>query len=332
MLLQSVNNYLKLGRMHSAVLLGLAPICTALTTGIKASLSHYFVLFVIGLFFHVFLFVLNEVRDVSVDKAAIDLSQKPLVEGSISVKQGWLVVVVSMIMVALLIVVFFYNQSFYLLGIAGLAFIFGGVYDCWGKRIPHADYTISMMIFLVALFGAFSFDVEKVSLLSLVVALLALFQMVMNNVLAGVKDVGHDFSAGKLSTPFRLGVQVENGVLRYSKRFVVYVALLKLVHIVLALSPFFLLGRAFVWWQLLILFIFIVVAVGFLVKLFRISVFKRERIMQVIGFHEIFAFFVVPVVLFEFVGFWGMVFLLVLPVLWLGTFLKMMYGRLMPVI
>ena len=331
-MLTTIRNYLKLGRMHSAVLLGLAPICTALATGQLSSLSHYLLLFVIGLLFHVFLFVLNEVRDVSIDKSIDDLQKKPLVEGSISVQQGYFVVLMSIIFIVLLTLVFFFDQSFNLLGIAGLAFLFGGLYDCWGKKIPHADYLISLMIFFVALYGAFSLHGGNVPLLSVVVALIAFFQMVINNVLAGVKDVDHDFSAGKLSTPLRLGVHVDKGFLVYTKRFLVYVGLLKVVHIVLTLSPFLFLSKMYVWWQLLVLCFFIFIAVGFLVKLFLISVFERGKVMRMIGFHEMFAFFVVPMVLFEFVGFFGMLFLVIFPVVWLGVFLWFMYGRMMPVI
>ncbi|MEM2899321.1 MAG: UbiA family prenyltransferase [Thermoplasmata archaeon] len=76
--------YVKLARLHSSVLLGVAPVCGAIAMGKELSFMHYFILFVIGLFVHIYWFVLNEYADIEVDRKSKDLAGKPLVSGAIS--------------------------------------------------------------------------------------------------------------------------------------------------------------------------------------------------------------------------------------------------------
>ena len=54
--------------------------------------------------------------------------------------------------------------------------------------------------------------------------------------------------------------------------------------------------------------------------------------MRIIGFHEMIIFMAIPVLLYVYIGSVGMIFLLLLPVMWLGGFLKIVYDRLMPTI
>ena len=60
--------------------------------------------------------------------------------------------------------------------------------------------------------------------------------------------------------------------------------------------------------------------------------FNREKIMRVIGFHEMFAFMVIPFLLLGYIGYIFALFLVFFPAIWLGIFLKIMYGRFMPAI
>ena len=80
--------YLRLGRIHSAVLTGLAPAVAAAATGTSLSIYHYLELFLIGLLFHFYLFVYNELRDIAVDKTSEKLKGKPLVNGAIAIKSA----------------------------------------------------------------------------------------------------------------------------------------------------------------------------------------------------------------------------------------------------
>ncbi|MBN2065590.1 MAG: UbiA family prenyltransferase [Candidatus Thermoplasmatota archaeon] len=328
---KTIQAYFRLGRVHSAVLTGLAPVVTAAAVGVPLPLVHYVELFSIGALFHLFLFIYNEVRDVSIDKASKDLTHKPLVEGYISEKKAKAIVVSSFVLVFLFTLVFFFNQAFILILLSLLAFLFGGLYDVFGKRIPHADYFIATMLFFVALYGGFSVT-STVSNFVYVIALLAFTQMLINNIIAGLKDVDHDALAGGLSTPLRMHVGVEKGQLHISRSFASYIVLLKIIHITLTLIPFIYVMMSFQTWQLYAAVIIIGVSVCFLIRFLTMKTFNRESLMRAIGFHEMFAFLVVPVLLFSFIGSVAAIFLLIFPVIWLGVFLILMYGRLMPAI
>jgi len=331
MLWKTIRSYLKLIRFHSAVLTGLGPACVAASTGIDLTIFHYIELFIIGLLFHTYLFVLNEVKDVEIDKKSKDLSRKPLLDGSIKIKNAHLVVISSVVLVLIFTFILFYDQIYILFVVSIAALLFGGLYDTYGKKLPHADYFVALAAFFIALYGGFSVT-TSLGLFPFIIALLALVQAVINNIIAGLKDVDHDFINGWLSTPLRMKVKVEGGFFLVSKRFIAYIAMLKIVHISLTILPFTMNLIVYESWQFYIVLILIFIAVIFMVRFLTIKKFDREKIMRAIGFHEMFAFMVVPFILFGIIGSIATIFLVVFPVLWLGVFLIIMYGRLMPTI
>jgi len=331
MLWTKIRAYFRLGRIHSAVLTGLAPVCTAAAIGRSLSLHHYLELFLLGFLFHIYLFTLNEVRDIDIDKASENFTMKPLINGSISLKNAKGIVFSSVALIFILTFVFFFEQALILIPISLVALALGGGYDYLGKRFPHADYFIALMLLFVALYGGFSVS-TNLSFFVYVIALLALVQMLINNIIAGLKDVDHDYVTGGLSTPMRMGVRVEGERFLVSTGFIVYIALLKMAHISLTVLPFIARLMPFESWQFYIVLALIVIAVFFIVRVLTMKVFNREKIIRAIGFHEIFAFMVIPFLLLGYIGYEGAVVLIFLPVIWLGVFLVIMYGRLMPTI
>jgi len=69
-----------------------------------------------------------------------------------------------------------------------------------------------------------------------------------------------------------------------------------------------------------------------MVRFLTMKVFERKKLMRAIGLHEMFAFMAIPFLLLGFIGYAAMFILVVLPVVWLGVFLVIMYGKLMPAI
>jgi len=320
---------LKLARIHSSVLTGLAPVCTAAAIGVSLSISHYIQLFIVGLLFHIFLFVLNELKDIEIDKTSLELSKKPLVEGTISLKNAKIFVIFSIILIFISSFVFFRNQAFILTVISIVALVSGGLYDYFGKRLPHADYMIAFMLFFVALYGGFSIT-NSINFFVLIITLLAFFQMLINNITAGLKDIDHDYLKGGLSTPLRLKVHVKNNKFYIPFVFIFYIIILKSLHILFTVLPFYLNLITTKTWQLFLIGILILMSLMFLFRLLRMKIFNREKIKRAIGFHEMFAFMIVPILLFEYIGLEAAIFLSVLPVIWLGVWLKIIYGKFMP--
>ena len=234
---KTIKSYLRLARIHSAVLTGLAPVCTAVAMGKDVSLFHYIKLFFIGLLFHIYLFVLNEIKDISIDKTSESLSGKPLVNGTVSVRNASLFCASSVILIIVLTIVFFPEQVFVLLPVSIVSLILGGLYDFFGKRLPHCDYFIALMLFCAAMYGSFSLSLYP-SFFAFIIGLLAFTQTLINNILAGLKDIDHDYIAGGMSSPLRMGVKVRNNSFSVSIHFIIYIAVLKTVHIFLTLFPF----------------------------------------------------------------------------------------------
>jgi 4-hydroxybenzoate polyprenyltransferase len=331
MLWAKIKTYMRLGRIHSSVLTGLAPVCTAAAMGISLPAPHYLLLFIIGFLFHIFLFVFNEIRDIDVDSTSTSLEAKPLIDGSMSIKKAKIFMYSSVVLIFLLTLVFFLDRAFILIIVSMAAFIFGGLYDILGKSFPHSDYFISFMIFFIALFGAFSVA-TTLSLFVIIISLLALTQMLINNIIAGLKDVDHDFIAGGMSTPLRVGVLVKGERFIVSKSFVTYLTFLKIIHISLTIIPFMTVLMPFEIWQFYIVTILIAIALIFMIRLLTFKTFNREKIMRAIGFHEMFAFMVIPFLLLGYIGYISALFLVLFPAVWLGIFLKIMYGKFMPAI
>ncbi len=326
-----IRTYLKLGRVHSAVLTGIAPVCTAAATEITLPLYHYLALFLIGFLFHLYLFTLNELKDVEIDKKSKDHQSKPLIDGSISLKAARIVVLASCVLILILTVVFFFDNAMILIGISLLGFLLGWVYDSFGKTLPHADYTLALMIVLVAFYGGLS-ATTQLSPFVITIALLAFTQMLIQNIVAGLKDVDHDFLAGGLSTALRLAVRVDKERLIIPRPFTAYVSVLKTLHIALVMTPFITGWIQYEQWQFYIVIVLITISVVFMIRFLTMKTFQREKLMRAIGFHEMFTFMIIPLLLVEFIGYAAATFLVVFPVIWLGVFLLALYGRLMPTI
>jgi 4-hydroxybenzoate polyprenyltransferase len=328
---KTIKAYLRLARIHSAVLMGLAPVCTAAAMGKDVSPFHYIKLFIIGLLFHIYLFVLNEIKDISIDKTSESLSGKPLVDGTVSIKNASMFCASSVILIIVLTIVFFHEQILVLLPISIVSLILGGLYDFFGKRLPHSDYLIAAMILCIAMYGGCSLSLYP-SFFSFIIGLLAFTKTLINNILAGLKDIDHDYISGGISTPLRMGVRVEGRLFCVSKHFIVYIVVLKVIHIFLILFPFMKDLMPYDDWQLYSEFFIVLCACFFMIKLFTIKEFKREKIMRTIGFHEMFSFMVVPFLLFHYIGLITFITLIFLPALWLAIFLLIIYRRLLPLI
>lgn len=331
MILNTIKTYLRLGRVHSSVLTGLTPCVAAIATGMILSIYHYLGLFIIGLFFHIFLFVYNELRDLTIDKASDSLKGKPLVDGSVNIGSAKRIVISSIIIILILTIVFFRERAMILIPTILLTLLFGGLYDNLGKRFPHSDYFIATSIFFLALYGGLSV-IYDLNLLVYIICALAFIQMLAQNIVAGLKDVDHDYLAGGISTPLRMGVKINVKNILLPKSFLSYIAVLKIIHLSLIFTTFYFQMISFETWQIFIVIILAVLTIFFMSQVLNTRIFKREKIMRAIGFHEMFAFMVLPFILFSYIGIVGLLILVFLPVVWLGIFLILLYGKLMPVI
>jgi 4-hydroxybenzoate polyprenyltransferase len=328
-ILDTIKAYLRLGRFHSSVLTGVTPCVVAAATGVTLSFYHYLALFIIGITLHISGFVFNELSDLPIDKTSDKLKGKPLVEGSVTVGMAKKIVIFSIIFTFALTIVFFRERSVILIPTIFLMILFGGLYDRIGKRFPHSDYFIAASVFFIALYGGLSVT-YNLNFLVYIICALAFVQMLTQNIVAGIKDVDHDFLAGGISTPLKMGVKIKEKNILIPKSFIAYITVLKIIHVILIFTPFYYRLITFETWQFYIVIILVALTIFFMTKILTTKVFARDKIMRAIGFHEMFAFMVVPFILFNYIGMIGLLILVLLPVIWLGVFLILLYGKLMP--
>ena len=91
----SVREYLKLSRSFNAVLTGVSPVMGAIAME-QYDLISLFLLFLIGFFGHTYGFVLNDILDYNIDKTSKEISDRPLVSGTITIKKAWIFAIISM--------------------------------------------------------------------------------------------------------------------------------------------------------------------------------------------------------------------------------------------
>ncbi|KYK25380.1 hypothetical protein AYK24_04975 [Thermoplasmatales archaeon SG8-52-4] len=327
--IKKICEYLRLFRLHTGAATASAPLIGGIIMG-QRQIPALVVLFIIGIFYHIFGFVLNEYVDVNVDKKSDDLKEKPLVRGSISKKQALYIVIISIICSYFFILIFF--RSIYTLSFLSLSLIFGGLYDIYGKKILGLDFVLAGGFFFLCLTGASTISIDFNNLIYLF-CLLYFFQIVYNNsVEGGLKDVGHDFSAGAKTLATSMGVTVEKGTLRVTKSFVIFSYTLRFIF----LGLIFILGfqSQLLFWsdkhilEIILILLLIIVYFVTLFSFLRSIKFDRARLKRTFSINEMASFFMVLIVLSPLIGINLTLFLIVLPAVWYLVFNVVLYGKL----
>jgi len=326
----TIREYLSLFRIQTGAATAFAPLLGGLIMGQKEVL-HLVVLFVIGLLYHIFGFVLNEYIDVEVDKKSIDLKKKPLVSGNISKNQALFIVIIS-ILCGYALIVFFY-RSFYPITFFSLALLLGGLYDLYGKRIAGMDFVLAGGFFVICLMGASTIS-RDFNVLVYLVCLIYFFQIAFNNAVeGGLKDVDHDGIGGANTLAQLMGVNVNSGVLKVTKSFAGFAYVLRIIFIglivFLGLQP-----QLDIWsykhgFQMIIIILLAVISLGTLSRFLKSMKFDRSRLKKLFSLHEMTSFFMLILVLSPLFNLRLTVFLLLLPAVWYLVSNMALYGKLL---
>jgi 4-hydroxybenzoate polyprenyltransferase len=325
--------YLKLFRLQTGATTAVAPIIgylvMAAQTNYSIILLEILIIFVIGIIMHIFEFVLNEYIDLEVDRQSPDLKEKPLVKGTVSSLAALAVVIAAVIFSYIFAFIFFFDLWTIIL--LTLAFEFGAIYDIYGKHFAGSDFTLAAWIFFFCLFGASIVSMEFTGLLYLVAGL-GFFQILFNNSIeGGLKDADHDATAGAKTLAHSLGVRVKNRRLIIPNTFRFASYSIKLAHLsifaliiyieTIKLSHYFDYG-------IFILIIFLVFIILYSLRQFLAQkLFRRDRLKRIFSVHEIATFYIVPLVLFQQIGFIAVMFLLLLPLVWYLSLNLVLYGK-----
>lgn len=330
-LLNTIGEYARLARIHSAVLTGLTPFFGALAVDPNISWFTLLLIFIMGLFVHVFGFVLNEYFDLEIDRKSKDLSTKPLVSGKITPGSAlafcWGAVAISYL---LLFVLIFDDFNLWPLIFLTLTFITFYAYDKYGKTILGADLLLAGYVGLLCLAGA-SIIRWFPNELAILVAFLAFFQLFLQNAIAGLKDVDHDRISGARTSAIRLGVRVQTRkeLILISSRFKIYIYGVKIIHLAVIFCYFYLYDELF-GIQFTLILLVSVLMFGLLYKILSMRKFERERLIRLIGAHELVTYAIIPLLFIDLIGWLTIFMLLIFPIVWLAAFMILMYGKLLP--
>ena len=330
-------DYIRLVRLQTAAATATAPVVAALTAGQRVFVD-IFTLFLIGVLYHVYGFVLNEYFDMEVDSKSPDLSRKPLVSKRVPGEHALIISFIAVIFIfaiSLVFYPFFYSTLFLL-----LAVLFGGFYDVFGKKIPGSDFVLGLGFFFLCLFGASTFS-GSFTVRVYVVSGIYFLQIVFNNAVeGGLKDVDHDFLANVKTLVLWMGVRLKNGKLVITKTFKVFAFSLRFLFVVFI---FFLvihihfddvsmfhkvsltnLPHVF-WFQIITTASLTFLMAIIFYKFLKIKDFDRAKLKRLFSIHEILSYYILIIALSPLFDVVVTVSLLLLPSLWYVVFNNLLY-------
>jgi 4-hydroxybenzoate polyprenyltransferase len=269
-------------------------------------LPFLFILFLIGFLGHAYGFILNDILDYKIDKSSREISIRPLVSGTISIKKAWILAFTTLIAAFILSLYLAYvTQSYTPLIILAISAFFVTLYDVTSKKFSFADFIIALGIFFIILYGAISVvnTIDRITPIAWLVCILGTIQVLYMQIVAGgIKDVENDFKIGAKTFAIKLGVRVINGNLETSLAFKILTYTIQITNTVLIFIPLFIIkdfndSSILRYFQLIILSI---IAVSMFIPTYKILTmkhFKRSRAIQFIAIYYIFNFTLVPIML-----------------------------------
>ena len=323
--------YLQLSRLQTAATTALTPVIGGLIMG-QHDIFLLFILFIIGFLYHVYGFVLNEYIDIDVDKKSKDLNKKPLISGIVP-KNHALFIAFSSCISAFILTIYFFTDIFPLLFLI-FSIILGSIYDFYGKKIPGLDFVLGFSFFFICLMGASTISNDFTIVTYIVCSIYFIHISFNNSIEGGLKDVDHDYLASAKTLATVLGVFVQNGRLKVTKKFIALSYFLKFIFIfliiLLCIQPEINLFNFEKNFLQIILFILLLAATLFIMyKFLYLSIFDRSKLKKLYSLHEMFSYFLLIISLSLMIELWPTIFLIFFPFIWYILFNFILFGKLL---
>ena len=325
----SFREYAKLSHFQTASQLIAIPILGALATGLRIDIFDILVLGVIGFLVNMFGFTMNEYIDVEVDTASKELSDKPLVKGTIPREHALVMAFGSLSLTFVLAGLYF--PDLVALTMLTISIAFAGIYNLIGKQYAGVDFLLGVWAFFFCLFGAYAFTSEA-GLFVYIIATLILFQWWFANIVeGGVKDAEHDFDIGVRNTTTAWGVRVMGDKLAMPRSYQAFGFILTLWYIIIVAIPYLFLGLQFQIWQYILLLILCTTLVYSGMGIISMTKFDRVGILKFIIISEFSKAFIPPIILVSIIGYYALL-LVGFIFLWAVVFMLYEYGTAPPAI
>jgi len=303
-----IREYLKLARSFNAVLTGVSPVMGAIAMG-QYNIAILFLLFLIGFLGHTFGFVFNDIIDYKIDKSSTEISDRPLISGTISIRNAWIFAFASMFVafiISLYIAVIY--ENFLPILILAISAFFIALYNLISKKFPFMDIFVALGIFFLIFYGTFyggnpAKSISDISNIAWIVCILGSIQVLFMQIIAGgMKDIENDFMKGAKTTAIKMGVRITNGSLNVSLRFKALAYAIQLTDILIVFLPFFIVWKisnlsVLQYFQWFILGIIAIMMFTLSHKLLSMKHFERSKARKLIGSHYVTNFALVPIML-----------------------------------
>ena len=300
-----IREYLKLARSFNAVLTGISPVMGAIAMQ-QYNILTLLILFLIGFFGHTFGFVFNDIIDYKIDKSSKEISDRPLISGTISLKKAWIFALVCIILAfAIAGIIAYLTAIYYPIIILAISAFFIILYDLISKKLPFMDIFVALGIFFFILYGASTQvnDLSNITLIAWLVCILGSIQVLFMQIVAGgLKDIENDYQSGAKTAAVALGVRVTNKRLHTSISFQILAFGIQIADILLVFIPFFIIEKFtesifLAMFQWLTLGVISGMMIFFSYKLMNMGTFNRKKARTYIGSHYMINFALVPIVL-----------------------------------
>lgn len=303
----SVKEYLKLSRSFNAVLTGVSPVMGAIAMQ-QYDISTLILLFIVGFFGHTYGFVLNDIIDYKIDKKSKEISDRPLVSGTISIRNAWIYALVSMcISFIIAIYLSITTNLYYPIIVLAISAVFVTLYDLISKKLPGMDIILAIGVFFLVLYGSSTVanNIFEITKLAWIVCTLGGIQVFfMNAIVAGFKDIENDYKEGARTLAVKMGVRVINGKLTVPIAFKSLAYGVQLVDLIVVFLPFFIVWEftelsnlQYLQWAVIIIIGIILVVISS--KILNMKYFDRQKTRKYIGSHYMINFTIVPIMLMK---------------------------------
>lgn len=324
-------DYLRLMRIQLAGGMALPLIYGAISVN-NLSFSTITPLLIIGILSGVYGFVLNDYFDIDVDKLSRDLSNRALVEGTVSKKAAVVIIILCFAFAYLAVFFFFYrNHILFFEGLSVLiiADILAFIYNCYGKRFIASDLLLALAQSLYFLFAALmSLREGTLGLLTLVLFILVFTQLLfMNAISGGLKDADHDYLMNVKNIALVSGVKVTQ-----DKKVIIPISFkafgigLRFLSVFLIFVPFIFYGLNYELWQLILLIILVVILLYASVLMLNIKIFNRKKLRKILVIQLFIWYSILPIMLFSILGLLYAFVLIIFPFAWY-IFLSIIIGE-----
>ena len=327
-----MKNYLILIRPYGMLFLGFTPVFSAIANG-ESNYFNLIILLIIGLLAHVFTFVQNDYYDIEVDSKSEYVSNRPLVKGNITQEKAFIVFFLSFLISLFISIVFLFNLYSFI-GLL-ISFLFITLYNKYSKNHFGMEYILGMGVFTIGIFGALTVS-NNISNLAIIVTFFGFMQWLFSvGVSANLKDVEYDSKLGIKTTPMIFGVKALKNKLIVPISFKIYAVGIKIIHILIALLPFYFgYTSIFVYNNPIPLFFFFVISLilfYFTIKIIINPKQEREKMLIYAGLQEGFTLLLIPISLISIIidKFGGIqaILLFLLFIFWPLFWLRILFGK-----